>query len=234
MSLYWLGTQPGVDFPDPESALDEPNGLLAAGGDLAVERLLAAYRRGIFPWYSEGQPILWWSPDPRMVLRPADFHASRSLRRTLRRGDWSFTTNRDFEAVIDACAESRPGQEGTWITPAMRRAYLDLHRAGWAHSVEVYRNGLLAGGIYGVAIDSAFFGESMFHRLTDASKLALWYLCALLERDGFTVLDCQMYTPHLETLGATNLPRRAFCELLGRCCTRLKAWQPVPISEALA
>ncbi len=234
MSLYWLGTQPGVGFPDPESALDEPNGLLAAGGDLAVERLLAAYQRGIFPWYSEGQPILWWSPDPRMVLRPEDFHASRSLRRTLRRGDWSFTTNRDFEGVIDACAESRPGQEGTWITPAMRRAYVDLHQAGWAHSVEVCRNGQLVGGIYGVAIDGAFFGESMFHRLTDASKLALWYLCTLLERDGFAVLDCQMHTAHLETLGATTLPRRAFCELLGQCCTRLKAWQPAPISEALA
>ncbi|MEL6200450.1 MAG: leucyl/phenylalanyl-tRNA--protein transferase [Pseudomonadota bacterium] len=233
MSLYWLGTQPGVDFPDPESALDEPNGLLAAGGDLAVERLLAAYQRGIFPWYSEGQPILWWSPDPRMVLRPADFHASRSLRRTLRRGDWSFTTNRDFEGVIDACAESRPGQEGTWITPAMRRAYIDLHQAGWAHSVEVCLDGQLAGGVYGVAIDGAFFGESMFHRLTDASKLALWYLCTLLERDGFAVLDCQMHTAHLETLGATNLSRQMFCELLSRCCTRLKAWQPAPISEAL-
>ncbi|MEO1320465.1 MAG: leucyl/phenylalanyl-tRNA--protein transferase [Pseudomonadota bacterium] len=234
MSLYWLGTQPGVDFPDPESALDEPNGLLAAGGDLAVERLLAAYQRGIFPWYSEGQPILWWSPDPRMVLRPADFHASRSLRRTLRRGDWSFTTNRDFEGVIDACAESRPGQEGTWITPAMRRAYLDLHQAGWAHSVEVCLDGQLAGGVYGVAIDGAFFGESMFHRLTDASKLALWYLCTLLERDGFAVLDCQMHTAHLETLGATNLARQVFCKLLSRCCTRLKAWQPAPNSEALA
>ncbi|MEO0617539.1 MAG: leucyl/phenylalanyl-tRNA--protein transferase, partial [Pseudomonadota bacterium] len=209
MSLYWLGTQPGVDFPDPESALDEPNGLLAAGGDLAVERLLAAHQRGIFPWYSEGQPILWWSPDPRMVLRPHDFHASRSLRRTLRRGDWSFTTNNDFEAVIDACADARPGQEGTWITPAMRRAYIELHRAGWAHSVAVYQNGILAGGIYGVAIDGAFFGESMFHRVTDASKLALWYLCSLLERDDFAVLDCQMHTTHLETLGATNLPRRA-------------------------
>ncbi|MEL6448108.1 MAG: leucyl/phenylalanyl-tRNA--protein transferase [Pseudomonadota bacterium] len=234
MSLYWLGTQPGVDFPDPESALDEPNGLLAAGGDLAVERLLAAYQRGIFPWYSEGQPILWWSPDPRMVLRPAEFHASRSLRRTLRRGDWSFTTNRDFEGVIDACAESRPGQEGTWITPAMRRAYIDLHQAGWAHSVEVCLDGQLAGGVYGVAIDGAFFGESMFHRLTDASKLALWYLCTLLERDGFAVLDCQMHTAHLETLGATNLSRQVFCELLSRSCTRLKAWQPAPISEALA
>ena len=234
MSLYWLGTGPGVDFPDPQLALEEPNGLLAAGGDLGIPRLLAAYRQGIFPWYSEGQPILWWSPDPRMILEPARFHASRSLRRTLRRGDWTFTVNARFEAVIDACAESRPGQDGTWITPEMRTAYVALHRDGWAHSVEVLERGRLAGGVYGVAIDRAFFGESMFHRATDASKLALWYLCTLLTRDGFDLLDCQMHTAHLETLGAVTVPRAAFCALLTRCCTRLKRWSPAPISGTFA
>lgn len=234
MSLYWLGTDPGVRFPHPESALDEPNGLLAAGGDLGVARLLAAYQHGIFPWYSTGQPILWWSPDPRMVLDPGEFHASRSLRRTLRRGNWSFSINGDFGAVIDACAEPRPGQEGTWITPEMRSAYVELHRHGWAHSIEVLRDGRLAGGIYGVAIDRAFFGESMFHRETDASKLALWYLCTLLVRDGFALLDCQMHTGHLETLGARPLPRRTFCARLSECCARLKRWSPAPIFEPLA
>lgn len=234
MSLYWLGTQPGVAFPNPETALDEPNGLLAAGGDLAVDRLLAAYQRGIFPWYSAGQPILWWSPDPRMVLSPDTFHASRSLKRSLRRGDWRFAINADFEAVIDACAGARRGQDGTWITPEMRAAYLALHDAGWAHSVEVYAGDQLAGGIYGVAIEQAFFGESMFHHVTDASKLALWYLCALLARDRFALLDCQMHTTHLESLGATTMPRRAFCALLGRCCAHLKRWHPTPITEALA
>lgn len=234
MSLYWLGTDPDVRFPHPESALDEPNGLLAAGGDLSVERLLAAYQRGIFPWYSAGQPILWWSPDPRMVLEPGDFHVSRSLRRTLRRGAWSFSINQAFEAVIDGCAERRPDQAGTWITPEMRSAYLALHAEGWAHSIEARLGGELAGGIYGVAIDRAFFGESMFHRETDASKLALWYLCALLVRDGFEMLDCQMHTAHLETLGARTIPRREFCARLRQSCARLKPWSPTPISVPLA
>ena len=228
MTLYWLGNEPGTAFPPPARALTEPNGLLAAGGDLSPER--AAYRRGIFPWYSEGQPILWWSPDPRMILSPGQFHASRSLRRNQRRRAWEFTINRAFADVMDACAAPRDDQEGTWITAEMRRAYVRMHELGWAHSIEVWLDGALAGGVYGVAINRVFFGESMFSSATDASKLALKYLCELLVRDGFDMLDCQMHTSHLASLGATQISRDEFCRRLERACARLKPWQPVPIS----
>lgn len=230
MSLYWLGNEPGTVFPPLRQALTEPNGLLAAGGDLSPERLLAAYQRGIFPWYSDGQPILWWSPDPRMVLYPERFHASRSLRRNARRQPWQFTVNRAFAGVIDACAAPREHQEGTWITPEMRRAYIRLHELGWAHSVEVWLDGALVGGVYGLAIDAVFFGESMFSSVTDASKLALKYLCEQLVRDSFRLMDCQMHTAHLASLGATLISRDAYGATLRESCMRLKAWQPTPIS----
>jgi leucyl/phenylalanyl-tRNA--protein transferase len=194
-------------FPPVESALRRPNGLLCAGGDLSPERLLAAYRRGIFPWYAEGEPILWWSPDPRMVLFPAEFRCSRSLARTLRRGGYDVRLDTAFAEVIHACSLPRPGQDGTWITPRMRQAYCRLHALGHAHSVETWIDGGLAGGLYGVAIGRAFYGESMFTRVTDASKIALAHLARYLERRGFAVIDCQMKTAHLASLGAREIRR---------------------------
>ncbi len=231
MSLYWLGNEPGIAFPPLREALSEPNGLLAAGGDLSCERLLAAYQRGIFPWYSDGQPILWWSPDPRMVLYPADFHVSRSLAKASRRLPWAFSVNEDFAAVIDACAAPRDTQDGTWITPEMRAAYIDLHRRGWAHSVEVSLDGELVGGIYGLAIGRAFFGESMFSRVSNASKLALRFLCQRLQDDDFKLIDCQMHTAHLGSLGARLISRDAFERQLTTACPTLKRWMPDPISK---
>ena len=194
-------------FPPVDSALRRPNGLLCAGGDLSPERLLAAYRRGIFPWYGEGEPILWWSPDPRMVLFPAEFRRSRSLARSLRRGGYTVRLDTAFAEVIHACSLPRPGQDGTWITPQMQQAYCRLHTLGHAHSVETWIDGRLAGGLYGVAIGRAFFGESMFTRVTDASKIALAHLARYLERRGFAVIDCQMKTAHLASLGAREIRR---------------------------
>jgi leucyl/phenylalanyl-tRNA--protein transferase len=202
-------------FPPPERALREPNGLLAAGGDLSPGRLLAAYRRGIFPWFSAGDPILWWSPDPRMVLRPDELKISRSLRRTLRNGTYRVRLDHDFAGVVHACAEApRDGQRGTWITMEMQQAYLALHRLGHAHSVETWIDGQLAGGLYGVAIGRAFFGESMFSRVSDASKIALAHLCLHLKRLDFGIIDCQMETAHLASLGARPIPRRDFAAAL--------------------
>ena len=222
MNLQWLAANSPPEFPPTDRALSEPDGLIAAGGDLSEARLLAAYRRGIFPWYDERQPILWWTPDPRTVMLPGDFHASRSLLRTIRRRDWRVTVNRDFAGVIDRCAEPRPGQEGTWITAAMRDAYVRMHAAGWAHSVEVWLDGSLVGGVYGLAIDRVFFGESMFSAATDASKIALMRLTGLLDADGFGLFDCQVHSAHLQSLGARTLPRAAFEQLLARYCSRLK------------
>jgi leucyl/phenylalanyl-tRNA---protein transferase len=195
-------------FPAVESALRSPNGLLCAGGDLSPERLLEAYRHGIFPWYSEGEPILWWSPDPRMVLFPAEVKLSRSLARTLRRGGYEVRLDSDFASVIRACSEPRPDQDGTWITPQIQEAYVRLHALGYAHSVETWVDGGLAGGLYGVAIGRAFYGESMFSRVTDASKIALAHLARFLEGLGFAVIDCQMRTAHLASLGAREIRRR--------------------------
>jgi len=173
-SITWLSPHDAPEsFPPLEQALEDPAGLLAAGGDLSSERLLAAYRRGIFPWYSPGQPVLWWSPDPRAVLFPEEFRVSRSLAKTLRNGGFSTSVDRDFPAVIDGCAAPRPASPGTWITSEMRSAYLELHRLGHAHSIEIYREGNLAGGLYGVRLGGVFFGESMFSRERDASKTAL-------------------------------------------------------------
>ena len=210
--IPWLGK--GAAFPPVRSALKEPNGLLAAGGDLSPERLLEGYRRGIFPWFSEGDPILWWSPDPRMVLFPAEFKISRSLGKTLRNCRYEARFDSAFEEVIASCAAPRKGEPGTWIGQAMVEAYLELHRLGYAHSVEIWIAGDLAGGLYGVAMGGVFFGESMFSRVRDASKIALAALVAHLKSAGFGLIDCQMHTRHLETLGAREIPRAQFSRLL--------------------
>ena len=203
-----------VIFPDPESA--RPDGLLAAGGDLEPETLLEAYARGIFPWYGEGSPILWWSPDPRMVFLPGSFHISHSLRQILRSGKYSCTCDEAFAEVIDRCATlPRPGQEDTWITPEMKKAYLHLHRLGYAHSVETWHKGQLVGGLYGVSLGRAFFGESMFHLMRDASKAALFQLIFwCTKKKGFHFIDAQLPTPHLRSLGAREIPRRKFLAML--------------------
>ncbi len=201
-------------FPPLSHALRQPNGLLAAGGDLSVQRLLEAYRGGIFPWFSEGDPILWWSPDPRMVLFPSELKISRSLAKTLRRRRFRATADSAFAEVIQACRAPRPGQDGTWITAQMSAAYQQLHEAGHAHSVEVWLDEQLAGGLYGVALGRAFFGESMFARVTDASKVALVTLVRQLGRWRFGLIDCQMNTPHLASLGAREIPREDFARRL--------------------
>lgn len=200
-----------LSFPPLERALREPNGLLAVGGDLSPGRLLAAYTLGIFPWYAPGDPLLWWSPDPRMVLFPGEFRISHSLRKRLARGGYAVRLDTAFAAVIAACAAApRGGRNGTWITREMQDAYLRLHRLGHAHSVETFIDGRLAGGLYGVAIGRVFFGESMFARVTDASKIALAHLTRHLERRGFAVIDCQMTTAHLASLGAREIARSRF------------------------
>ncbi|MBM3347255.1 MAG: leucyl/phenylalanyl-tRNA--protein transferase [Betaproteobacteria bacterium] len=210
--IPWL--QPGGPFPPVERALSTPNGLLAAGGDLSPERLLAAYRLGIFPWYPEGEPILWWSPDPRMVLFPAELRVSRSLAKALRNRRYEIRFDTAFEPVMRACAAPRDGQSGTWISAEMINAYAQLHRLGWAHSVETWIDGELAGGLYGMAIGRAFFGESMFSRARDASKIALVHLARHLAREGCGIIDCQMRTPHLASMGAREIPRALFAARL--------------------
>lgn len=207
--IPWLES---VDaFPPLEQALIEPNGLLCAGGDLSAQRLLLAYRQGIFPWYSVGEPILWWSPDPRMVLVPSEFKISRSLQRTLRAGTYQIQLDSNFPAVMRFCAQTpRNGQVGTWITAEIQEAYGKLHELGFAHSVETWMNGKLVGGLYGLAIGKMFYGESMFSHATDASKLALAHLTRFLTEQGFGLIDCQMNTPHLASLGAREIPRSEF------------------------
>ena len=200
-------------FPPADYA--DPSGLIAVGGDLSAERLLEAYRVGIFPWYAEDQPILWWSPDPRFVLELDRFKISRSLRKTLRRRVFQVTFDRVFEEVIAACATvPREGQSGTWITPEMQDAYMELHGLGFAHSVEAWCEGKLVGGLYGVSLGRAFFGESMFHRKPDASKVALAFLVEKLRSWGFHFVDSQMTTEHMQRLGAEEIPRRVFLKKL--------------------
>lgn len=215
---YLLSNVNKTDFPSVELALDEPDGLLAVGGDLSVERLKSAYQQGIFPWYSEGQPILWWSPDPRMVLEPQDIKVSRSLAKKIRKQDFQITFDQDFKSVICACSEARlekgRQQDETWILDEMIEAYVKLHEAGYAHSVECWLDGKLVGGLYGVAIGKVFFGESMFSRLSDASKIAFVYLSNQLEQWGFKLIDCQVYTSHLESLGAKMISREQFISSL--------------------
>ena len=212
--IPWLGLRD--PFPPVEEALVEPNGLLAAGGDLSPERLLDAYGRGIFPWFSDEDPVLWWSPDPRMVLFVSEIHLSRTLRRAIRGGGFTVTLDRAFQAVMDGCAEPRRDQDGTWISGDMLTAYTALARLGFAHSVEVWQDGELAGGLYGVAIGRMFFGESMFSRQTNASKVALAYLARQLEHWSFELIDCQMSTDHLASLGAREIPRAEFLQRIGR------------------
>jgi len=208
MSIRWLGTHD--PFPPVEEALIEPNGLLAAGGDLSPERLLDAYARGIFPWFNEEDPVLWWSPDPRMVLFPRELHISRSLRRAIRSGQFSVTLDRAFDAVVDGCAGPRVNQDGTWITGDMMLAYSRLAKLGFAHSIETWEGPDLVGGLYGVALGGVFYGESMFSRRSNASKVALAYLTRQLERWNFAVIDCQMATEHLASFGAREIPRADF------------------------
>ncbi len=206
---------PGTAFPDVAGALATPNGLLAASETISTEDLLAAYPQGIFPWYSVGDPVLWWSPDPRMVLRTDEFRVSRSLHKTLRAvmadPAWDLRLDHDFAAVMRACAQPRNGQDGTWITEEIIAAYVGLAARDMAHSIEVWKDGALVGGAYGVAMGRMFFGESMFARVTDASKIALAALVALLSHERVPVIDCQQKTAHLASLGAREMPRADFC-----------------------
>ena len=192
----------------------EPDGLLAVGGDLSPTRLLNAYSHGIFPWYSEGEPILWWSPNPRCVLFPDKLKVSRSLRKTLKKHPFELRMDSAFAEVMHACAQPRPDQSGTWITYDMFQAYVRMHELGYAHSVECWQRGQLVGGLYGIAIGQVFFGESMFSRVTDASKVALVHLCHYLLEHGFRLIDSQVHTQHLESMGAEMIPRERFAELI--------------------
>lgn len=214
-ALYWIGTRRfGRGFPPLDHALDEPNGLLALGGDLSVERLVEAYGHGIFPWYSTGQPIMWWSPDPRAVLEPAHLHVSRSLAKRVRNAGFTMSFDEDFAEVVRACAAPRAYADSTWITDEMHDAYCALHAHGIAHSVECRLDGALVGGLYGVALGRMFFGESMFSTVTDASKVALVALCRWLEAWDYALIDCQMDTAHLRTLGARTVARSDFAQTL--------------------
>ena len=211
--LTWL-KRDTLTFPPLAKAMREPNGLLAAGGDLSADRLIQAYRHGCFPWFSEGQPILWWSPDPRTVLFPAELHISRSLGKLLRKQRYEVSFDRDFAAVIQACAAPRDYADGTWITDDMQKAYIELHARGHAHSVEVWDNGELVGGLYGLAMGQLFFGESMFSRADNASKYGFVTLVRQLQAWGFVLIDCQMPTDHLQSLGARSIPRPVFADYL--------------------
>ncbi|MEX2125515.1 MAG: leucyl/phenylalanyl-tRNA--protein transferase [Woeseia sp.] len=235
--IKWISRDDPPDaFPPISTALRSPNGLLAAGGDLASERLLHAYEHAIFPWFDTGQPILWWSPDPRCVLLPEGFHVSRRFNRTLKASSFRISFNEVFDRVISACSGRRDEHSGTWITPDMIAAYSKLHRLGWAHSVEVWLETKLVGGIYGIAIGGAFFGESMFSHVANASKVAALALCQQLAKHDFRVVDCQVPSPHLMSLGATLMPRDKFAGLLQLVCTprkRFDKWPDAPIEAAL-
>jgi leucyl/phenylalanyl-tRNA---protein transferase len=214
--LRWIAAD--EPLPAAQSALREPDGLVAAGSDLSADRLFEAYCKGIFPWYSDGQPVLWWSPDPRMVLLVDDFAPSKSLQKRMRQlrntGDWSVSMDRAFDRVMHECAQARPGQNGTWISAAIIQSYVELHRRGFAHSVEVWHADELIGGLYGVSIGKMFFGESMFARRSDASKIALAVLMKALQQHGFHMVDCQQDTAHLASLGARTMTRAEFLDKL--------------------
>lgn len=210
----WLSEDPAL-FPDIDDALTDPNGLLAVGGDLSEARLIAAYRQGIFPWFDDDQPILWWSPDLRCVIDPTSFSPSRSLAKRIRKADFELRIDDAFSQVIDYC-QLRSGDEGTWITDEMKAAYLNLHDSGFAHSFECYINGTLCGGLYGLSIGNLFFGESMFHHVTDASKLAFTGLMKTMANAGCPMVDCQLPNPHLLSLGAFELPRDQFRQILNK------------------
>ncbi len=216
-----------LDFPSPEAALREPNGLLALGGDLSPERLMLAYRRGIFPWYSPGDPILWWSPDPRAVLDPQEFHISRSFRRFLKQANFRVTLNHDFAGTIAGCASQRT--EGTWITPEVSVAWQQLHQLGHAHSVEVWQDEQLVGGLYGVALGALFCGESMFSRRENASKTALLHFCRYFLARGGRLIDCQVLNAHTASLGAKEIPRGLYLRLLENLYSQpldIRCWLP--------
>lgn len=225
MPIYLLGDDPRL-FPPPDRA--DPSGLLAVGGDLSPERLLAAYSQGIFPWYNEGQPLLWHSPNPRFVLEPAQLHVGRSLRKTLKAGAYDVRWDSAFADVIAACSSTpRPGQDGTWITPAMQAAYVHLHELGYAHSVEAWADGQLRGGFYGVSLGAAFFGESMFAHAPDASKVAFVTAVERFQQWGFHFVDCQVETEHLARFGAGPWPRKRFLAALAQALhepTRRGRW----------
>jgi leucyl/phenylalanyl-tRNA--protein transferase len=219
--LPWIAEHADPDaLPPADRALRDPNGLLAAGGRLTPEWILRAYQRGIFPWFEEGQPILWWSPDPRTVLLPGDFRVSRSLRRTIARHKFTITADTAFSTVISACAGPRSYTDSTWITGAMERAFNELHLRGWAHSFEAWQDRALVGGLYGVAIGRVFFGESMFTHVSDASKTALAHAVHYFMNRGIELIDCQVHSSHLASLGATTLPRREFLRCLEQLCAR--------------
>lgn len=225
--IPWLN--PEDSFPPLSTALKVPSGLLAAGADLSPERLIQAYQRGIFPWFSPGEPILWWSPNPRMVLFPNELKVSRSLQKILRNRAYEVRVDTSFRAVMSACAQSpREGQSGTWITDEMINAYCALHDKGIVHSVETWIEGELAGGLYGIALGRAFFGESMFARATDASKIAFVHLVRQLQRWQFGVIDCQMRTDHLARFGAREIPRSQFSELLTKLVNCANPGTPIP------
>ena len=237
--VVWLTADdpPGV-FPPVEDALREPDGLLAAGGDLATERLLAAYRNGIFPWYDEGQPLLWWSPDPRCVFLKNDFHLSRKLQKQLRRSTAEVRFNTAFSDVIGACAGPRQHQQGTWITDDMITAYQQLHDSGWAHSIEIWQNNQLIGGLYGLIIGKVVFGESMFSEQSNASKIALLVLDRLLDEGTVGLVDCQVQSSHLLSLGASVISRGQFTAMLDALCEPVepfKNWpdRPIQVPELL-
>lgn len=226
MKLPWLDPSVIV-FPDTSQALNEPNGLLAAGGELSADWLLSAYQKGIFPWFNEGDPILWWTPSPRMVIYPHQFHLSRSLRKTLKKGGFTVTLNTCFADVIAACAAPRdvsdeelssnlPQEPETWITPVMADAYIDLHSRGLAHSVEVWQDESLVGGLYGLALGEVFFGESMFSRMTNGSKIAMAHLVECLKAWQYKLIDCQVYNDHLNSLGAIEIDRHTFEQIIHR------------------
>lgn len=211
--LYLLdATSPDEPFPDPATAETEPDGLLAVGGDLSPTRLINAYSKGIFPWYNPEEPLLWWSPDPRMVLYPDNLKISRSLAKTLRRGKFEISVDQQFVTVVTECAVPRVQSPGTWISSEMIAAYRRLNDLGYAHSIECWEEGNLVGGLYGVALGKIFFGESMFSKVRDSSKIALVHLVKLLQIAGFKLIDCQVYTQHLESLGATLIPREEFLQ----------------------
>lgn len=214
LDLPWLNPH-SLDFPPIDQALSDPNGLLAVGGDLAAPRLVEAYRRGIFPWYEDDQLILWWSPDPRLVLVPQDVHISKSMRKIIRQGQFRVSADSAFEMVISTCSNiSREGQRGTWITEDMMDAYIELHHQGYAHSIEVWQDDALVGGLYGIAIGSAFFGESMFSLASNASKMALIALTQYLQSRGYRLIDCQMETDHLKSMGAVVINRDEFKSII--------------------
>lgn len=214
MSIQLFRLDDATPFPPPHLALDEPNGLLAFGGDLSVERLLQAYENGIFPWFSEGEPLLWWSPDPRGLLFIEDYKVSRSFKKFLKKHPFRVTKNQAFEDVIKACALTPRDDKGTWITNDMQHAYIRLHKAGYAHSFEVWEENELVGGLYGIGIGNVFCGESMFHLRSNASKLAFYHLVQHMKSHGCRFIDCQMQTEHLASLGVTSVSREEFLELL--------------------